>query len=182
MLNNYLNWSIQVPQRHLTLILFFFFSWPKKTWILCICHGSHALWIFHIRHCAKLLDHVLNHVLTFQFEKESLQYLCSSYCHFFRMLGSIGGSNLNPSCLFLDVKGYYIPLSFITSLRYTECKVNSKTLSQTYRIQVLVSDVGDFPFSELGQQTVDMRKPLTLITFRHYGNGMYLMLRFNISS
>lgn len=54
-----------------------------------------------------------------------------------------------------------------------EYKVNSKTLSQTYRIQVPVSNVGDFPFSELGQQTVDMRKPLTLIIFCHYGNGMY---------
>lgn len=98
------------------------------------------------------------------------------------MLGSIGGSNLNPSFLFLDVKGYYIPVSFITSLRYMEYKVNSKTLSQTYGIQVLVSDVEDFPFSELGQQILDTRKPLTLILFCHYGNGMYLMLRFNISS
>ena len=48
---------------------------------------------------------------------------------------------------FLGIKGCYSPLSFITSLRYMEYKVNSKTLSQIHRIHVLVSAVEEFPVS-----------------------------------
>lgn len=46
---------------------------------------------------------------------------------------------------FLDVKDCYIPVSFISSLRHTEYKVSSKTLSQVHRVMILVSIVGEFP-------------------------------------
>ena len=81
--------------------------------------------------------------------KSVTEHLCSSCCHFFRMPGSIGGSNVNSSYLFLGVKGCYIPVPFVTSLKYMEYKVNSETLSQIHRIQVLFSALEEFPVSDL---------------------------------